>query len=263
MKRKTLYEVLEVSPEASYPEIRSACLRLSQQLQSGKSGLSPEDAETKLKVIKQAYETLSDNAGRAAYDAKLAALDAPTQVDRPIRAEVAIDVPGWTPMKILLIVIAGLMAVGSIIQIGFMLLAYRQTQRIVGDTPYGTSAEAKAREKVILQEYYQTTGIKAGSKEEVDLIKADAARQEQERRRAENERLEQERKYRQFVEESRRTGQEVSANLQRAEEAEKRAQEYKQRQLEEQERREKQAELARIENEKNKWRYRYYRNLDN
>lgn len=81
--KKTLYEVLEVSPNASDSEIEAAYQRLSQNLLSKKTGLNHEDIDFKLKVINVAFHTLSVPRIRDAYDARLAALNMPAIVAAP------------------------------------------------------------------------------------------------------------------------------------------------------------------------------------
>lgn len=79
-KKKTMYEILEVSPNASYCEIKAAHQSLSDKLQSEKTDLNREDIDFKLKVINVAFHTLSTPISRDAYDAQLATLNAPENV---------------------------------------------------------------------------------------------------------------------------------------------------------------------------------------
>lgn len=71
-KKKTMYEILDVLPNASYAEIKEAHQRLSDKLQLNESGLSPEDLDFQLKLLKVAFHTLSTPMSRDAYDAQLA-----------------------------------------------------------------------------------------------------------------------------------------------------------------------------------------------
>jgi hypothetical protein len=270
-KKKTLYELLEVSPSASLPEIQAAHKRLSRQLVSGKYDLSREDIEFELKVIDVALQTLSNQASRDAYDAQFATPVTTEMTVVPLNANAlsiraddkslklaaaledshnmttAILNSHESPLKIvsttidssvmslkkILKVIAGMMVLGVVIKGGAMILAGNQA----GHPPGGIS---KADEKVILQEYYQVHGIRPGSKAEADLLEVENRRKENEQRAAELEKKKHEEEYRQFVEESRRIGDQVSADLKRAEEnaryeeaQKKRQQEQEQRQQEE------------------------------
>ncbi|MFA6179710.1 MAG: DnaJ domain-containing protein [Candidatus Methylopumilus sp.] len=255
-RKKTLYEILEVSAQATHSEINAAYQRLTQRLQAGVPGLSREDADLKQKLINLAYDTLSINSSRTAYDAKLGMTREPVKAASPFQVEVAIASDRKSPLKIILTIIAGLVAMGMVIQIAFMLLAYRHTERMVDGSDTAMSAAAQAEEKVRLQEYYQEHGVRAGSKEEADLLDAEERRIAGEQRRKDYEKQEQDRKYRQFVEESRREGERVSADLRRAEERARYEEERKQQKLDEDKRRQEEAERLRIEREQNKWKLR-------
>ena len=70
-KKKSLYEILEVANDATYPEIRASFDRLLQSLASRQSTLGREDYNTQLRLLKVAHNTLSTPASRDAYDAHL------------------------------------------------------------------------------------------------------------------------------------------------------------------------------------------------
>lgn len=82
-KKKTLYEILEISPNASYSEIKAAHQNLTQQLHSERSRLSDEYFDFQLKTLNVAFHTLAVPTSRNAYDAKLAEAEAalPVMVD--------------------------------------------------------------------------------------------------------------------------------------------------------------------------------------
>lgn len=69
--KKTLYEILEVPPTATYPEIAAAHQQLVKALELEQPNLSREDYDIKLRLIKVAFSTLSTPLSRDAYDAHL------------------------------------------------------------------------------------------------------------------------------------------------------------------------------------------------
>lgn len=79
-KKKTLYEILEVSSKATSEEIQASHRSLSQKLQSKRTGLNSEDIDFKLKVINVAFQTLSVQMSRDAYDAQLSTLISPANL---------------------------------------------------------------------------------------------------------------------------------------------------------------------------------------
>jgi len=178
---------------------------------------------------------------RAAADPRLAILLAQTPEPKK-----------WSPLRPVLTVIATLMAVGLVIQIGMSFFAVRH----LGGQAGSAHPDAMA-EKAYLQEVYQTYGIRAASREEADLLLADLKRKEAEERQdqgKERARQEQERKQAQFEEESRRIGAQVGENLRRTEQEAERARQMAQQQEEFKARQAKEAEEARIERERSRWR---------
>ncbi len=67
MEKRCYYEVLEVSREASAGEIKKSYRRLAMQYHPDKNP-DDKDAEDKFKEIGEAYEILTDDQKRAAYD---------------------------------------------------------------------------------------------------------------------------------------------------------------------------------------------------
>lgn len=253
-KKKTLYEILGVLPSASYSEIQAAYQKLSQKIQSKESGLSLEEIDFRMKVINLAVDTLSVNSSRATYDAKLGLGNAPANNFVPVKVEVAIEGNHKSPLRIILTIIAGLMAVGMVIQVAFMSLAYRNAAHQLDGVERVSGAASKAEEKVILQEYYQEHGVRAGSKIEAELLDAEDRRRANEQREKNYAKQEQDRKYKQFIEDSKRVGDQVSEDLRRAEREQHIAAEQKQRQLEAEKRQKDELERRRIEYEKQQWR---------
>jgi curved DNA-binding protein CbpA len=264
--KKTLYEALEVSPSASLPEIKAAHRRVSLKLMSGKLGLSREDIDSRLRVIDLALRTLSNPASRDAYDAglraptprthavvplaadpmkiaaaireshQITAAMVSTQIS-PLRIVAAAATSSVTALKKILMIVLGLLVLGIVVRCSSLVLNNRQSGP-------GTGTVSKAEEKVILQEYYQTHGVRPASKIEADLLEIERRRQENESRQAALEKEREEEKYRRFVEESRQIGAEVTAERVRDEERIRYEEEQRNRQREEAER---EAERIRLE----------------
>jgi curved DNA-binding protein CbpA len=294
-KKKTMYEMLEVSPNASDAEIKTAYLRVIQKLQSELNDENRGKIEFSLKVVNVAFNTLSVPRTREAYDARLAALNPPAnsgaslsivpiasavdpsslkaeamslkaeavslradvmalkvEANYPAPAESVLEKSSsmLSPFKKAFAIVGTLVAIGMVIQLIFMLMVNRSAVQVVG-------GNAKAEEKVMLQDYYQQTGVRVGSKAEMDLLEAANRRDEKaERESKEQERAKQEevRKYERFVEESRREGERVSENLRIAEERARYEEERSLRIQEEEKRRKEDEEYQRIEREKDRWR---------
>jgi curved DNA-binding protein CbpA len=246
MPKTTYYDLLGIAPEADLDAVSAAYLRRVRELAAGQA----DDAEVKLraKLLKQAFDVLSDAERRAAYDAGLNGQSNLTfRGEAPLQVEVALGSSRRNPVRILLTVIATLMIVGLVLQVGVMFNAYQRVNQVGG-----VDATAPVAEKAYLQDIYQTYGIRAASREEAELLIADLKRKESaDREVAERQRQveEQERAQRRFEEESRRLGAQVTAANQWAEEETRRAQEEADRRKEEQERQQREAERMKREAE--------------
>jgi flagellar biosynthesis GTPase FlhF len=148
-----------------------------------------------------------------------------------------------SPFKGALTILGTLIAIGMVVQVLFLLFVNRQAGQVV-------SEQSKADEKVMLQEYYQEHGVRAGSKLEVDMLEEARRRDE----KANRERQEQERKYEKFVEDSRREGERVAQDLHRAEQQARYEEERQQRRLVEEKRRQEEEDQLRHEREMARWR---------
>lgn len=299
-KKKTMYEMLEVSPTASDSEIQAAYQLMSKNLQSARNDKNGEDIDLQLKVIGVAFNTLSVKRTRDAYDARLGgnalnneatslgmvpivpkeasslkteamllkseamslkaeavSLKADAialKVDSAYRssAESVLDkVSRWlSPVKKAFAIVATLIGIGIVVQLMFMIFVNRQAATVV-------AADSKANEKVMLEDYYQRTGVRVATKEEMDSLEADNRREEQRQRLLqEQERVKQKQdyQYQQFVQESRREGDMVSQNLRIAEENARREEERKTQQAEEAKRMKEEQEAQQIEQQKESWR---------
>ena len=310
-KKKTLYEILEVSPDASHSEIQAAYQRVSQKLQSEKTALNREEIDSRLKMLDMVLHALS-------YEARLVKQNAPSNVaaprtaiaaplnfdtvslkadaaslkadamsfkadamslkadamslimaDTPHRIAVAPLKTAAVPLKFpaavendhqlplaiissavtssasalkkILRIIAGLMVLGVIFKISFMVLSNNHAGRVA--TPNND-------EKVFLQEYYQTHGVRVGSKIEADLLDEENRRKENQQREEARDKQRQDDEYRRFVEESRREGEKISENLRRDEQAARYEEQNKQRQLAQEKLNKEEAERYRIEEER-------------
>lgn len=69
--KKTLYDLLELSPQASHEAIRAAFERLTQAYEAGRLGTPVMDADTHYNQIKDAFFTLGNPTRRARYDLSL------------------------------------------------------------------------------------------------------------------------------------------------------------------------------------------------
>jgi curved DNA-binding protein CbpA len=166
---------------------------------------------------------------------------------------------GLTPALKKIIMFLGFILAGwMVIQVLSLLIFNRNSGMI--------SAEAaKAEEKAIIQEYYQTHGIRAKSRAEVELLEAEDRRRENENRKTEREAFKAEREKQKaeetaqrFEENARDRANQVSAELRYSEnkakeQADREDAEKKWRQDQEK-RASEQAERDRIEKEKARWR---------
>lgn len=243
----TYYDLLGISQHADLAEISAAYIRISREL----AAAAPEPqsgTEFQQKLLKQAYEVLSSPTRRADYDAGLVTRgEVPSLLDMQLEAEVVRDSAKRSPIRRLLTLIAAVMIIGMILQMGMMYMAHQRTKAFVNVD--GTSVAA---EKAYLQDVYQSYGIRAASRAEADLLLADMRRKEQAERDAAQQKREQEeeaRRQQRFEEESRRLGAEITANNLRAEQEAERAKAEEIRQKEEKEQALKDAERQRREQE--------------
>ncbi len=237
-QKATYYELLGLAPEADLEAISAAYLRISRELGDANEG----EGELRLRLIKRAFEVLSDPARRADYDAGLRAQTSLSfRSAMPGDVELVLGRSKPNPVRLLLTIIATLMIAGLVLQVGVMFSAYKR----VNDSAGGNPASSQAAEKIYLQDVYQTYGIRAASREEADLLLADIRRKEEAGREADIQRRqqeEQERSQRRFEEESRRLGAQVTAANLRAEEEARQAREEEARRKEAQEKAQQEAE---------------------
>lgn len=239
--KKTFYELLGLTPSATDSEIRVAHQRLLQYFESGTHGLDHAEADFQLKLINQAFWTLSDNLRRSSYDSGLAALTTPVQV------EVEFKEPRQSPLRMPLIVIGSLMAAGLVIQIGVMLMAYRNVSK-------AAEAQSVTAERERTREYGGMSESEIADQRLTEKQRREEREEQEQARKIEREQQEQARKVERELENNRRYAASVASDLERAEERARREAEYEKRRIDEEQRRKQQEENYRIENQKRVWR---------
>jgi len=82
-KRRTLYQTLQVDPDADPEVIEAAFKRLAMKYHPDRS--SDPDAPTRMREILDARDVLGDDRKRRAYDSSLGIMRPPPQAPRPPR----------------------------------------------------------------------------------------------------------------------------------------------------------------------------------
>lgn len=287
MEKKTFYDILGVSPKTTEADIRRVYEVRIEQLKANELRMGHEQYEAELKILNAAFDILSNPQARKVYDARqttkpeleftLEELDPPPgRAIKPfpnealsreadvlsLRAEaVALRAEAlatklslreefpreresiWRSslMRFAMLVVAGV--------IGFlvirMILGYSLLNQIVQHKQEATEAE----ERVIIQEYYQTYGVRPASAAEARLLMAERQREEKEQREAEREQQREIEERRRISEESRRIGEQVSRDLRLAEEQEER----KRQRLADEKRAQEQAEQEKHRAQQEEW----------
>lgn len=245
-QKPSLYEILEISESASVEQVREAYRNLTEKLLSSPPAGDQEDRALRKTFLDVAFSTLSDPVSRNAYDADLAnnrkqqaresyaAIRAAAETPIDTHAIAAMGMPGSaaeplaaavtksaSSLKGIFMVIAVLMAAGFVVQVLFSMLASRRMSEV------GTEA-ARAEERAAIQEYYHEHGVRPGSREEIEMLQAEARKKrEEERAQSDQKRREEEleRKRQREYEDAVRTADRVSADLQRAQEDARREEE--------------------------------------
>lgn len=251
--RTTLYDLLGLPPTATAADIHAAHLRLVHHYQSGPHGMDQTDADNQIKVVKEACWVLSDPGRRAAYDASLA----PTQPELPPGLDtpagvLPVDLPPRrvvkprSPLRTMLTVIGGLLAVGVGVQILMSLFAVRQmTQIDNGEAMSAAHARAAAAER--RQIYGDLTDDEIARQATEERRRREAYQQAEAERRAEYERHEAERRHEMALAERKQYADQITNSVQRAEEDARRKAEWERQQREAREREEEAREQARVE----------------
>ena len=251
--RTTLYDLLGLTPTASEADIHAAHMRLVRHYQSGTHGLDQADADNRIKAIKEAWWILSEPGRRAAYDASLV----PTQPEPPPGLDVPagvllVDMPPRrafkprSPLRTMLNVIGGLLAVGVGVQILMSAFAVRQMAQIDnGEAMSAAQSRAAAAER--RQMYGDLTDEEIARQATEERRRREAYQQAEADRRAEYERREAERRHEMALAERKQYADQVSNELRRAEEEARRRAEWERQQKEAREREEEAREQMRLE----------------
>ena len=159
-------------------------------------------------------------------------------------------------LKKLAMLLGASVAIWVVLQLVLALFVHRTVDAASG-------AAANARDKAVVQEYYQTHGVRPANAAEADLLEAanrkadiEARKSENDARKAERDKAKLADDYRRFEEDARRRAEQVSRDLlytenqareqaRREDEQQARALEYKKQQQEDAERRRIEAEQAR------------------
>ncbi len=156
-------------------------------------------------------------------------------------------------LKRLAMLLGTAVAIWMVVQVAYLLMTHRKA-------PTQAGVAASAREKVIVQEYEQTHGVRPGSATEAELMEAANRRRDleaREARLAEREKAKVSEEERRFEETARRRADQVSAELSRSEnmarDQARRDDEQKERQIERQKQAREDAERLRIEREQARW----------
>jgi flagellar biosynthesis GTPase FlhF len=249
---KTIFELLGLPATATRAEVVTAYQALCRHFESGTHGLSPTLAEYKLASLRSAMEAYS--AGDMGTETGGSRAPSIMVASPPvIWSEIDGESPLWAKRRKKFAIMSSWTSTGLRFLLGFigivfmfkMIFSYTAIQATNG-APGSMDVMSKAtEEKVIIQEYFQETGYLASSRSEVEALRAEEKRMEDERRielQAQREAEAQQREYERFVEDSRRQGAAISYQLQQQEaqqqqiEAHQREQEELQRRYEEQER---------------------------
>ncbi|HSM98596.1 MAG TPA: hypothetical protein VLS47_06230 [Gallionella sp.] len=260
-KKQTMYEMLGISQTATLPEIKAAHHRLTRALVSSGSGLAQEEVNHKLQVLDLALNTLSVQWSRDAYDAQLAALNPSANIAspalnvmkvpqgavfNPLQVAVAIEdtrrlavsskaghpVPLAVMSATVSSSVSALRAIfrvfGGLLVLGIVIFTSMRIAESRGEAPY-PEMRAMAEEKVIIQDYYHKYGVRPASRAEAEALELENRRQANAQHIAELQRKKQEEDYARFVEQSRRDGEQITNDLQRAEESARYEEERKRR----------------------------------
>ena len=143
---------MEVKTNASSNEIVLAYESLIQNLEKKRNIIGLDETQIQKKAIVMAYEILSNQASRDAYDAKLFAIKSTPENAQKIEVNVAINENGRSPLRRVLAVIAGVMVICLAMQLIYGFIVYRANN--------GQIATVNQHdEKMKIRQYYQEYGV--------------------------------------------------------------------------------------------------------
>ena len=151
--------------------------------------------------------------------------------------------------RTVLLTLGTLVAIGMVFKVAFMVTRNVQSDQTV-------NARSPIEDKAFLQEYYQTWGVRPASRAEAELMDAERRNNEDAKRaqrQADDSKRTAEQAERKFEEESRRRGDQVSAELQYAEERASQARLQDERRKENEKDMKAEAERQRLAAEHAKW----------
>ena len=251
--KKTLYEWLQLTSSASAEAIQTAHARLLAETQAQRHAHNAADTDLQIQTLNVAFTTLSSPSSRLAYDDKLAqenrdrlaaaahahpahrapsVREAPQAEGHPFEAATlsrranrnlggpADDAPG--PVWLGLLSAAKSSVTKSLAVIGLLALFGTVLQMVyfrsqMANAPI-SEARTSAEEKAVLQEYFQTHGVRPASRADMDVLELERRRKDQAERELANKTRLKDLEQKRFEEESRRLADEASANLRRSEE---------------------------------------------
>lgn len=253
---RTLYELLGVRPQATATEVRTGYRLELDALEAQRASLSAQDFNDKVQLLRVAFTTLNDPISRAGYDADLdAAAKAAAALNvggalattasvsgaradalglradaLALRADALMaraDIPpsgmgrdglfsDWSPALRRVVSVSVLL----LLVLGVSLGVSRCTTKAAREQMELREAqERRASEQAMLQDYYQTYGVRPANRAEMELMEAERRRKENAERQAATDNRRAEDEQRRWEEESRRRGEEASRNVQQALEA--------------------------------------------
>ena len=284
MAKKSLYEILEILPTASYDEIRAAHQRQAALLDVRQASLARDDYSLQSTVLRVAFDTLSAPSSRDAYDAQLAVnasaaasvasavpmastarnslamsnalavpADAATAALRAdamllraeslalradamgLKADLAIGYPlsarepsgvGAAAGRTGSVLRTTLFTLGAIAAMAIV-IKLLMLWMVASEPAEGSAAQRMQAEKVYLQEYFQTYGVRPANRAEAEKLDAERKLKNDSQRSV--EKVDEEKRKvvnaeKQFEEDARKRAAEVSADLERTEARAKQAQ---------------------------------------
>jgi hypothetical protein len=262
--KKTLYEILNVASDASFSDIAAQHALLTRALEAQLSTPEAIDAHNNLKSVNMAFEVLRDTMSRNAYDAKLSHASAVAIAASPVgnqalpmkveaislKADAASLMAQAAMMNANALAMQnsatfpgygrdsgggffktfrfGFTVLGAFVAVGMVLMVVFLGRGSGG--AHATSNDTRMQEKTILEDYYQTYGVRPASIAEMQLLEAQRRKEDTAKRDTDRVADKQERAEQRFIDDTKKLSEQVQENL-------KRDQELAQRQADQEEQR--------------------------